>query len=336
MRLRLEAFFAATAAVVLVTSPALADRVAVLKFPPGDSRAQSATEAAVAAQKHEQPSPPDFSSGIAAVQDGAPDTSDEYRAFGKAANVAWTVRGVSIHRADGYRLELEACQVQTGRVELLAREISETDEVPQIAEMLALLLRPEGIANADLPWQHARPKPPPAPEPDKPKEPAKPEEPEKPAVSHPYAEDHPFAIGAGLGVLAAVSRPDGAVGSATSLYLGGMLAYHVEQAGNLELRAGIAGTVAGPRALALDVGARYALPIAKAARLYVLPDLGLGTFVTMGSAKEARFLFRAATYLSLGLGDRVAIEAGPELGVTPGGAGTLVLFGGTARGVFRF
>ncbi len=327
------ASFAAFAGVLFLATPALADRVAVLKFPPGDSRAQSATEAAVSAQKHEQPSPPEVSNGNAAVQDGQADTSEEYRAFGKAANVDWTLRGTAIHRADGYRLEIEACQVKTGRVELLAREVDETKEVPEIAEMLALLLRPEGIANADLPWQHAQPKPK---EPKEPKEPEKPKEPEVPAVVHTYAEGHPLAFGAGLGVLAAVSRPEGAVGSATSLYVGGLIAYHVEQAGNLELRANIAGTVAGPRALVVDVGARYGLPIWPTRRLFFVPDLGIGTFVNLGVAKEARFLFRAAGYLSLGLGERVAVELGPDFGVTPGGAGTVVLFGGTARGLVRF
>jgi len=334
MRLRLAASFAASAALLLTATRAHADRVAVLKFPPGDTRAQSATEAAVSAQKHEQPSPPEASNGNAAVQDGSPDTSEEYRAFGKAANVDWTVRGISIHRADGYRLELEVCQVKTGRVELLAREVDETQEVPQIGEMLALLLRPEGIANADLPWQHAKPKPEPKPAP--PKEPEPKEPPGPPPVVHGYAEGHPLAFGAGLSVLAAVSRPEGAVGSATSLYIGGLIAYHVEPAGNLELRANVAGTAAGPRALVVDVGARYGVPLLPTRRLFFLPDVGIGTFVTMGAAKDARFFFRAATFLSLGLGERVSIEAGPELGVTPGGAGTVVLFGGTARGLVRF
>ena len=128
--MRLRGTFGAllsASAIVLVATPALADRVAVLPFPPGDTRAESATAAAVTAAKHAQPSPGEAASGKAAVKDGQADTSEEYRAYGAAASVDWTLRGTAIHRADGYRLELEACQVKTGRVELLAREISEAE-----------------------------------------------------------------------------------------------------------------------------------------------------------------------------------------------------------------
>lgn len=332
--MRLERFLFSSSlglALLAVAAPALADRVAVLPFAPGDTRAQSATQAAVVAQKHEQPSPVEVSSGNAAVKDGQADTSDEYRAFGTAANVAWTLRGTAIHRFEGYRLELEVCQIKTGRVELLAREIDETQETAQIAEMLALLLRPEGIANAELPWQNSKAKPK---EPEKPAPPPPP--PGPPPVRHAYAEEHPLALGVTVGVLSAVSRPGNATGPSTSLYLGATGAYHLEAVPGLELRGNLAGTLAGPKAVLLDVGARYALPLAPTRRLFVVPDAGLGTFITLGAAKEARFWLRGAVFLSLGLGARVALEAGPDLGVTPGGSGAVVLFGGTLRGLARF
>ncbi len=322
----LGAVFAAIAA------PAWAARVAVLPFPPGDARAQSATQAAVVAQKHEPPSPIDISAGTSAVKDGQADTTDEYRAYGTAANVEWTVRGTSVHRADGYRIELEVCQVKTGRVELLAREIDETRETAQIGEMLALLLRPEGIANAELPWQNQKATPLGKPvEPPKAPEPAGP-----PPVAHGYAEGHPLGLAATLGVLSIVSRPPNATGPSTSVYLGGTAAYHVESIPGLELRGNVAGTLAGPRAFLLDVGARYAIGLLPTRRLFLVPDAGLGTFVTLGATKEARFWVRGAAFLSLGLGERVAVEMGPDLGVTPGGSGAVVLFGGTIRGFVRF
>lgn len=329
-------FVSASLGVALSTATvsAWAARVAVLPFPPGDTRAQSATVAAVVAQKHEQPSPTEASAGTAAVRDGQADTSEEYRAFGTAANVEWTLRGTSVHRADGYRIELEVCQVKTGRVELLAREIDESQETSQIGEMLVLLLRPEGIANAELPWQSQKPKPPKPKEPEKPAPPPPP--PGPPPVAHPYAEGHPLALGVSLGVLSAVSRPANATGPTTSLYLGGTGAYHIEAIPGLELRGNLAGTLAGPRAFLLDVGARYAIPLVPTRRLFLVPDVGLGTFVTLGAAKEARFWLRGGAFLSLGLGERVALELGPDLGVTPGGSGAVVLFGGTLRGLVRF
>jgi hypothetical protein len=84
------------------------------------------------------------------------------------------------------------------------------------------------------------------------------------------------------------------------------------------------------------VGARYALPVVPTARVFVVPDVGLGTFVTLGAAKDARFFTRLAAYASVGLGERVALELGPELGLTPGGSGTVVLFGGALHALARF
>ncbi len=339
--MRLRSALSALSTLVACTTlagVALADRVAVLGFPPGDPRAQSATEAAVLARKHVAPAPAELAKGAAAVRDGQADTSDEYRAFGRAAGAAWTVRGVATPRAAGYRLELEVCQIDSGRVELLARDVDETQEIAQIGEMLALLLRPEGIASARLPWEGGAPKPAvvPAAPPVSPVSPEPPPAPTPPAVAHAYAEGHPLGLGASLGLLSALARPAGATGSATSLYLGGIVTYHLESVPGLELRANLAGAIAGPKALAVDVGARYAVPLLPSARLFLLPDLGLGSFVTLGAQKDGRFLVRGGLHGALGLGERVALELGPELGVTPGGSGTLVLFGATARAVARF
>lgn len=133
-----------------------------------------------------------------------------------------------------------------------------------------------------------------------------------------------------------MGRPANATGSATILLLGATATYHLESVTGLELRANVEGAVAGPSALIVDVGARYAVPLSATRRLFLLPDLGIGTFVTLGAQQEARFWFRGAALASLGLGPRVSLEAGPALGVTPGGSGTLVLVGGTMRALVRF
>ena len=167
------------ALVLCAASPALADRVAVLPFSaaktstkPELDQARAWTREAVIAKGHVPPSPGEMLSAEQAVTDGSPDTSQEYRAAGKASGSQWTVTGrIDRHDApparlpdgteeDGYttyRIELEVCQVDTGRVESLAREIDPDEASVQLAEMLGLLLRPEGIKNVVLPWDGAAP-----------------------------------------------------------------------------------------------------------------------------------------------------------------------------------
>ena len=114
---------------------------------------------AIIAKGHVPPSAGEMLSAEQAVTDGTPDTSQEYRAAGKASGSQWTVTGrIDRHDApparlpDGteeegyttYRVELEVCQVETGRVESLAREIDPDEAPAQLAEMLGLLLRPGG------------------------------------------------------------------------------------------------------------------------------------------------------------------------------------------------
>jgi chromosome segregation ATPase len=60
------------------------------------------------------------------------------------------------------------------------------------------------------------------------------------------------------------------------------------------------------------------------------------TALNPAAQKSARVWVRLGAYASLGLGERVALDLGPDFGVTPGGAGTVVLFGGALRAVARF
>jgi hypothetical protein len=274
-----------------------------------------------------------------AVRDGVPDSSEEYRAAGRASSSAWTVTGRVEPRSSGrFRIELEACQIASGRVESLAREVDPARANDQIGEMLALLLRPEGIGNAEIPWDKPNPKPevveppvvpPPTPTP-------APLQPRPAAPKHAYAEGHPNAVGPGAELLTALQRPDNAQGSATSVLLAGAFGYALEAVPGLELRADFAGAVAGPKALVLDAGARYAFMLVPTARVYAGPELALGAFVTLGGDKSARFLGRGGLAAGIGIGEQVQLEAFGDLAVTPGGAGTLVLGGGGARGLVRF
>ena len=175
-------FFTALCAFFVALSfacAARADKVAVLPFTaspgvvkPELDQARSWTRDASIAKGHTAPNAQEMVSAEAAVKDGTADTSSEYLAAGKASGSQWTVTGhLDRHDAppaklpDGteeegytsYRVELEVCQVDTGRVESLAREIDPDAAPAQIGEMLALLLRPEGIKNVQLPWEGAPP-----------------------------------------------------------------------------------------------------------------------------------------------------------------------------------
>lgn len=341
-------------------SPAFADRVAVLPFtaPKGLSKpevdlARTWTRDAVVARGHVPPSDSEMLSAEMAVKDGAPDTSQEYLAAGRASGSQWTVTGrVERHDAppaklpDGsleegyttYRVELEVGQVDTGRVESLAREIDPDEAPAQIAEMLGLLLRPEGIRNAQLPWDNAAPhkrkvKPKPA---APPPPPPPPPEPSKPAVKHAYAENHPAALGLSLGFSNALKRPSEARGPSNAMAIGGVFAYALEQVPGVELRGIFTSQAIGPKAIEISAGGRYAIPVLPQYRIFIGPELLLGAHVALGADKTARFLGHGAAFVSWGIGEQVQLELAGDLATAFGGTGTLVLGGGTVRALFRF
>ncbi|GAC1546542.1 MAG: hypothetical protein NVS3B10_10510 [Polyangiales bacterium] len=362
----LRFFFAICAFVIVLcaASSALcssADKVAVLPFTapsqtlpkPELEQLRGFTRDAVIAKGHALPSAAEMVSADVAVKDGTADTSSEYRAAGRAAGSAWTVTGhVDRHDSppaklpDGteeegytsYRVELEVCQVDSGRVESLAREIDPDEAPTQLGEMLVLLLRPEGIKNAVLPWENAPPhkrkaKPKPAPPPPPPPPPP---EPEAPVVKHAYAENRPVALGVSVGFSNALERPSEARGSSNALALGGVLAYAIEQAPGLELRGILTGQAIGPRALEISAGARYAIPILPQYRLFIGPEVLLGAHVAIGAEKTARFLSHGSAFAAWGITEAVQIELAGDLAAALGGSGTLILGGGTVRGLYRF
>ena len=334
-------------AVLLVPARALADKVALLPFTAvgqaGSSElegARTATKAAITAKGHTLVPDPEVTAAQVAG-DGVPDTSQEYRTVGTKTGAQWTVAGRFDPREGGYRIEIEACQIQTGRVESLARDIDPPDATNQIGEMLALLLRPEGIGNADIPWQHGQPKPkpkpvePPPPPPPPAQPPPPPPPPPPPAVKHAYAENHPIALGAGVAVTSAVSRPANASGSPNALNVQASGGYALAAVPGLELRADFSGTAVGPGAIIVDGGARYAFGIVPTARLFAGPEVTLGALFPTGGDRSARFYARGSAVVALGLGEHAQIELSGDVAPALGDA-TLLFVGGTLRGLVRF
>lgn len=155
-------------------------------------------------------------------------------------------------------------------------------------------------------------------------------------MRHAYAEEHPIGVGLSASVLSAVSRAPNASGSATSVLVGGSFGYALAAVPGLELRGNLSGSVAGPQSISADVGARYAFPIVPTARIFAGPEVGIGVFGALGGEKVARFLMRGALVGIVGLGARVQLEAAADLDYAAGGSASLLLVGGTLRGLFRF
>jgi hypothetical protein len=321
------------------------ERVAVLPFIANGGGSTSAELASVRAATRDAvsrihdvlPSDAEMTSAEHETKDGVADTSAEYRAAGRIAAAQWTLAGHVDARGSTYRLEIDACQVATGRVESLAREITPAQAAPQIAEMLALLLRSQGVGDTVPPWdQPTRPPPAPAPAP-APAVTPPPTEPPAPTSPPPaYAENHPFALGVGVEGLTAFSRATNAQGSPAAALLTANGGYALEGVHGLELVANVAVSVAGPSSLWLDAGARYEIPIVARARIFAGPEATVGTFVVLGGDKDARFLVRGALPIVVGIGERAQIEAYPQIAYAAGGTTGLAFAGGAIRGVVRF
>jgi hypothetical protein len=335
-----------TLAAVLVAGPALADKVAVLPFLNTSAAtsadldsARAATRTAVTSLSDTLPTDAEMLTARMSSKDGVADTGQEYVAAGRASTSAWTVVGhVEAHGAT-YRLELEACQVDSGRIESLAREITPAQASSQVAEMLALLLRPEGLANSPIPWERGNPlapTPPPVAQAAPPPTPAPPPgPPPPPAVRHAYAEHHPIGLGVFASALGALSRPANATGSSAAALIGVTGAYAFSGVPGLELRADFDGAVAGPRSYTIDGGVRYAFPLVPSVRLFIGPEATLGAFIASGADKTARALLQGAGFVALGIGERVQVEAVGNIAYAAGSP-SLALGGGSVRGLVRF
>lgn len=354
LALGLSLFFASGAA--------WADKVAVLPFTSGNNTARPELEEArrwtrdaVVKMSHTPATPDEMVSAEASVKDGVADTRQEYVTAGKAANAQWTLVA-RVERDDHppaklpdgseeegyttYRFELEACQVDSGRVESLSRELLVEEATADIAEMLGLLLRPEGIANAEIPWERSarRPKPKPkpkAPEPPPPP-PAEPSPPPPPAKIV-YGDKRPIALALVGGFTTAIERPSQARGPTAAMPIGVAFGYALPDAApGLELRAELTSQVLGPGAVEIAGGARYALAPISGVRFFVGPELLAGAHVALGGDKATRFLAQGGAFVAVGVTELLQLEAAGELAGAFGGSGTLFLGGGSGRVTVRF
>jgi hypothetical protein len=156
---------------LLAAPQAWADRIAVLPSRGGtDVGARTALDGdlakGLAALGHTLVPAPEVQAAITSrVTDGVADTQEEYRAVGDATHADWVLVGAVEPAVTSSHVELTACLVKMGRVEAVAREVEKERAAPQVQEMLAVLVRPEGIGVGALPWERLTPAPPPPPPP---------------------------------------------------------------------------------------------------------------------------------------------------------------------------
>jgi hypothetical protein len=186
----------------------------------------------------------------------------------------------------------------------------------QMREMLALLLRPQGVGDDPLPWERKKPAaPPPAevlPKRAPPAEPAPP--PTWGAVGR-------ASLGGAGGVGYLLSRPDGAVGGRTL----GFWALHANLAlperPHLELVGRVGGLHGPGRALGADFGVRILRPVG-GAPLVVGIGGTVGVFGALASG-IVRPAFALEPVISYALGARAQAELVVPLRVAPGEGGSL-------------
>jgi hypothetical protein len=312
--------FALSSALLLSSSAALADRVALVPTRgPAEAPVKSTVDIDLArglvALGHTIVPEAEVKAALGAVADGVADTPEEYKAVGTRAKADWVLSATVEPAVVTERIEVSAFLVPMGRTESVAREVEKARAEEQVREMLAVLVRPEGIGAGELPWERRtppRPAPvavsPPPPQPQAPPAvawspppgapPPPPPGPPRASLDYmrttesvwpPYSAGRPAFLAVVLGGSGAVIRPGAASGSAAA-FVGALRGgYAIGDAG-LELLAELGGNLAGPRALFVDAGARWLFTpslhrgedgVLRGLALHVGPELAIGAFVRL-------------------------------------------------------
>lgn len=292
----------AFSAAALVTASALADKVATLPSRGPAPMAEktsihSAAETGSKALGHTTISEADIIQGEAAAGEKA-GTSEGMIAIGKTTGADWVVEPTVMSNEYGTNVELKVCQVATGRIETLSRDLDpKIDATTQITEMLLLMLRPQGLGDDPLPW--AKKKDDKAKVPDAVLPGPKVAPPPPPLI---WGEHGKVSIGASGGFGSVVVRDARAAGPAR--FFAWTLHGNYLVTKGVELTARV-GAIHGPgNAVAGDVGARYMLI---AGGIAIGAGANLGGFGAAGSGIAGVTLGLDPT-ISLALGRSVQLE----------------------------
>ncbi|MGZ3454293.1 MAG: hypothetical protein ACXWUG_29675 [Polyangiales bacterium] len=257
-------------------------------------------------------------------------TSAGLVAVGKVTGADWVIVPI----VNGNRLEIQACQVSTGRVESLVREIDpKVDPAVQVREMLALLLRPQGVADDPLPWDQKKPAPSAsASTSTAPSSSAKPPPPPK-APPPRYDEGGSVALGAGGGITDVVARPKEATGKRLGFTWNTTLLVAVPGRRWLEILGRFSGVHGPGDALVGEVGARATYA---ASRFALGGELTLGAFGQLGGAQTAQFTLGVSPVVAMAITRRIVLDLRPASFRVATGSGTVALLGADLSLLFRF
>lgn len=191
------------------------------------------------------------------------------------------------------RVEISTAYRPSARFESVAREVDRDALAKQVGEMLAVIVRPEGVGTSALPWE-AQTAPPPVKGDGKtdvtlerPKDdPARPEEPSETVA---FGSAHPFGVAAGLGASGVAAQPDGGSGDRAA-FVGAVKAGYAIADTGLEAGVQVSGHLAGPGVVFVDASIRWVFPLLGAkdgTGLYLGPLVHGGLAVFPGTSGEA-------------------------------------------------
>jgi len=345
----------------LVELEARADKVALLPPAGGDSASADAklgddVASGLAALGHTLLPAADVATALKDPAFSAR-TPDTLAALAKKLGADWVINATEASAVTTERVEIGASYGSAGRFQLVGREVDKDTSPAEIQEMLAFLLRPEGIGTEAPPWEKTAPKPPPPPakKTDETIKVTKPEEkpaPKPETPKEPYGGGHVGFLAAGLGADGLVVRPTGARGSAASLV--GVIRGGAEILDTgLEPYAQIGGHMAGPASVWIEAGVRWmGIPILHdkgGVGLHLGPSVHGGVFVlpghtttlpdgtTYSTSAQATGTIAGAFDAALRIVDRVQIDAQlGEVRYAPGANGATVSVGANVTGGVRF
>lgn len=368
------------AAVLVAPSLALADRIALLPSRGGNDAGPRVTLDAELARElgalgHTLVPAPELGASLATqVPDGLADTQDEYRAVSSATQADWVVVGMVEPAVTTVHVELVAFLHGVSRVESVAREVDRAREASQVREMLSVLVRPEGVGAAALPWEKAGADTPPGAT-GLATRPAVVSIAVPPVDGHarvsyllgsagevwpPYSSGNRGFVGTALGFgLTAASPPSSSRTSSGAALVGTVRSGYALGDRGFEPFAELGANLFGPRALWLSGGARWMFApalrrgsdgVLAGVPFFLGPEVSLGAFIQLGGATATTvdgrvYSASASAEPTLGASVDLAYALSPTLQIdatlgnlrwVPGNGGSVLLVGGTVGASLRF
>lgn len=257
---------------------------------------------------------------LRSLTDGQADSPEEFASIARLTQAKWVIAPSITQLENSYRLEISVYYNSESRTESVARDIDPNRVHEQVVEMMRVVLRPEGVGTAALPWEKA-------PQSIK----SSPTTPQAPASTDPGS----FFLGAGLGLDNSLKRPENAVGSTTAALGSAQLGW----AASKEIQIALQGKthLSGPRAIMLEASGRYLVSLDAQSRFFAGPELAVGLFLSQGGSKETSPMARASAVVGWKATRTISMLATlGDLTLIPASSGTLVLGGASVNGIVRF